>query len=346
MPHTARDDFPSRIFLNMQNTDKNIVYDVVIIGGGAAGFTAGLYAARSRMKVLLVERMGFGGQLLTYDKVENYPGFPEGISAFGLADLFSEQALRFGLETLNAEVVALHLEGPVKSIQLTDRPLQTRSVIIASGASCKKLGAKGEVELTGRGVSYCAVCDAPFFRGQDVAVIGGGDTAVEEALYLTKFARKVFLIHRREQLRATKVIQERALQHEKIQFIWNTAVLEVQGGQEGVDSLLLREVRTGETFKLPVNGVFIFVGLNPNVNFVPAGIKRDEWGFIMTDQEMATSIPGVFAAGDIRSKSLRQIVTAVGDGATAAFNAGRYIETEFHQLFDLKESIQCCSIPE
>ncbi|MFZ2444918.1 MAG: thioredoxin-disulfide reductase [Syntrophobacteraceae bacterium] len=308
---------------------ENKIYDMIIIGGGPAGLTAGLYAARARLDALLLEQMGFGGQLLTYERVDNYPGFPEGIGAYGLAELISAQALRFGLQTRNAEVRGLDLGGKIKRIILSDGWIETKTVVIASGASPNKLGAKGEIELTGRGVSYCAVCDAPFFRNQDVAVVGGGDTAIEEALYLTKFADKVHIVHRRERLRATPVIQEKAFQNEKISFILCKVVTAIEGGPGGVEGLSLRDVKSSEQSVLPVSGVFVFVGIKPNAAFIPPEIHRDPCGFICTDQEMATCIPGVYAAGDIRSKALRQIVTAVGDGATAAFNAGRYIEENF-----------------
>ncbi len=309
-------------------TDSN-TYDIIIIGGGPAGLTAGLYAARARMNVLLLEQMGFGGQLLTYEKVDNYPGFPEGIGAFGLAELISAQALRFGLQVRNAEVLALDLSDKTKSIILADGVLRAKAVIIATGASPNKLGVKGESELTGRGVSYCAVCDAPFYRDQEVAVVGGGDTAVEEAVYLTKFASRVHVIHRRDRLRATPIIQEKAFQNGKISFILCSVVTEIQGGPEGVAGLQLRDLRDSRTSTLPVSGVFMFVGIQPNVRAMPPEIERNAAGFILTDKEMATNVPGVFAAGDIRVKELRQIVTAVGDGATAAFNAGRYIEGNF-----------------
>ncbi|MHC1727870.1 MAG: thioredoxin-disulfide reductase [Syntrophobacteraceae bacterium] len=308
---------------------QNNIHDMVIIGGGPAGLTAGLYAARARLDAVLLEQMGFGGQLLTYERVENYPGFPEGIGAFGLAELISAQALRFGMQVRNAEVRGLDLSDKIKKVILTDGVLETKTIIIASGASPNKLGATGEVELTGRGVSYCAVCDAPFYRNQEVAVVGGGDTAIEEALYLTKFAKKVHIVHRRERLRATPVIQEKAFQNDKISFILCNVATEIKGGPEGVSGLIMRDVRSSAISELPVTGVFVFVGIKPNGGFIPKEIERDPRGFLYTDQEMATAIPGVFAAGDIRAKALRQIVTAVGDGATAAFNAGRYIESSF-----------------
>jgi len=308
---------------------ENKIRDIVIIGGGPAGLTAGLYAARARLDAVLLEQMGFGGQLLTYERVENYPGFPEGIGAFGLAELISAQALRFGLQVRNAEVRELDLTGKIKKIILSNDVIETKTVVIAAGASPNKLGVGGETELTGKGVSYCAVCDAPFYRNQDVAVVGGGDTAIEEALYLTKFASRVYVVHRRERLRATSIIQEKAFQNEKISFILCKTVTDIGGGAEGVRELRLCDVKSMEQTQLPVTGVFIFVGIKPNSHFIPLEVSRNNSGFIYTDQEMATSVPGVFAAGDVRAKELRQIVTAVGDGATAAFNAGRYIENTF-----------------
>jgi thioredoxin reductase (NADPH) len=307
----------------MQTPD---LYDTVIIGGGPAGLTAGLYAARARLRTLLLERMGFGGQLLTYERVDNYPGFPEGIGAYGLGELISAHALKFGLQTRNAEVIGIDSEGDVHAIRLADGVVHARTIIIASGASPNKLGVKGETELTGRGVSYCAVCDAPFYRNQEVAVVGGGDTAIEEAIYLTKFAGRVHVIHRRDRLRAAQLIQEKAFENGKISFIFNSIVTEIKGDSQGLERLVLKDTRTGGSSELPVNGVFVFVGIQPNTGYVPSEVHRDSQGFLHTDQEMATSVSGIFAAGDVRSKQLRQIVTAVGDGATAAFNAGRYIE--------------------
>ena len=306
--------------------EMNDVYDIVIIGGGPAGLTAGLYAARARMKTLLLERVGFGGQLLTYEKVENYPGFPEGIGAFSLGELFSAQALKFGLKTKTAEVRGLGLDTPVKTVETEAGSLPARTIVIASGASPHKLGVPGEVRYTGKGVSYCAVCDAPFFRNQEVAVVGGGDTAMEEAIYLTRFASRVYVIHRRDQLRATPVIQEKAASNPKITLVLDTVVEDVRGDEQGVNCLSLRGTKSRKASELPINGVFMFVGIRPNTGFLPPSVERDSLGFILTDQEMASSVPGVFAAGDVRAKQLRQIATAVGDGATAAFNAGRYIE--------------------
>ena len=309
---------------------KPELYDMVIVGGGPAGLTAALYACRARFKTLLVERIGLGGQLLTYEKVDNYPGFPEGITTFELTELFKAQAVRFGMEHRNAEVTSMDVSGPIKVLQTAEGPIQAKAVVVATGCAPRKLQVKGESEFTGRGVSYCAVCDGPFYRNQTVAVIGGGDTAVEEAVYLTKFASQVHIIHRRDALRAVKVIQEEAFANPKITIHWNRVVTEIHGGPQGVTELTLQDTRTGDVSRLEVSGVFVFVGLIPNTAWVPETIQRDPLGFVITDEAMATSVPGVFAAGDVRAKTLRQIVTAVGDGATAAFSAGRHIESPAH----------------
>ncbi|ROQ93552.1 thioredoxin-disulfide reductase [Desulfosoma caldarium] len=305
-------------------------YDMVIVGGGPAGLTAALYASRARYKTLLVERIGLGGQLLTYEKVDNYPGFPEGITTFELTELFKAQGLRFGMEHRSVEVTGLDLSGTIKVLHTPEGPMEAKAVIIATGCTPRKLQVKGEAEFTGRGVSYCAICDGPFYRNEEVAVIGGGDTAVEEAVYLTKFASHVHIIHRRNTLRAVKILQEEALANPKITVHWNRIVTEIQGGPQGVTGLVLQDTVTNASSELNVSGVFVFVGLVPNTQWVPEDVHRDALGFLITDNQMATSVPGVYAAGDVRSKSLRQIVTAVGDGATAAFCAGRYVESLAH----------------
>lgn len=311
-------------------SEVSTIYDVVIIGSGPAGCAAGIYAARARMRTLLVERFAPGGQLLNYEKVENYPGFVEPIEAFELARRFNDHVDSFGVERLQAEVTGLEVQGAVKEV-ITDRgTYAAKTIIIASGATPRALGVRGEREFIGTGVSYCGVCDAPFFREQDVAVVGGGDTAVEEAVYLSRFARKVYLIHRRDKLRAAMVLQERARSNEKISILWNTEVREIRGDKGGVEEIVLYSKSDSREYSLSVRGVFIFVGLNPNVSFVPPAVGRDEGGFIVTDEFMRTSVPGVFAAGDVRSKPLRQIVTAVSDGAIAAYSASFYIENNGH----------------
>ncbi len=301
------------------------IFDLIIIGGGPAGLTAYLYAARARLNCVLVEKLSPGGQVLVTDLVENYPGFPEPLSGFELMDRFLAQVKKLGLKIINGEVAKLEIEGELKRVIFTDgRKVTGRAVIIATGARPNRLGVPGEEKLTGRGVSYCATCDGPFFRDQEVAVIGGGNTAVQEAIFLTRFARRVYLVHRRDQLRAQKILQERALANEKITILWNRVVEEILG-EEQVEGLRLRHVQTGETETLKVQGVFVFVGISPQSEFVKGVLPTDEKGFIFTDAEMRTEVPGVFAAGDVRAKACRQIVTAAGDGATAAFMAEHYL---------------------
>jgi len=301
------------------------IYDLAIIGGGPAGLTAYLYAARARLNTVLIEKLSPGGQVLVTDFVENYPGFPEGLPGWELMDKFVAHVKKLGFTPKRGEVTALKIEGDLKKICLAEgEEILAKAVIIATGASPNKLGVPGEKELTGKGVSYCATCDGPFFRDQVVAVVGGGNTAVQEAIFLTKFAKKVFLIHRRDQLRAQKILQERAFANPKIEFIWNTVVEEILG-KEKVEGVRLKNRKTGKTSTLAVDGVFIFIGIRPQSEFVKGLLPTDERGFIITDCEMRTEIPGIFAAGDVRSKACRQIVTAAGDGATAAFMAEHYL---------------------
>jgi thioredoxin reductase (NADPH) len=300
--------------------------DLIIIGAGPGGLTAGLYAARARLKTLMLEKLSPGGQVLLTDWVENYPGFPEGISGFELVDKMRQQAERFGLVIENQEVSRLEL-SPDKKVVVTDKQsLETKALILTSGATPRKLGIEGEERLTGKGVSYCATCDGPFYRDQEVALIGGGDTAVEEALFLTRFVTRVHLIHRRDELRATKLLRERVMAQEKINIIWDTVATRVLGDTE-VKGVELKNVKTGDTSQLSVQGVFVFVGYIPNNELVKGQLDLDTLGFVVTDNDMQTSVPGVFAAGDIRSKILRQVATAVGDGATAVFAVERYLES-------------------
>jgi thioredoxin reductase (NADPH) len=300
--------------------------DLIIIGAGPAGLTAGLYAARARLKTILLERLAPGGQILTTDWVENYPGFPEGVSGFELVDRMKRQAEKFGLEIRNYEVNRLDSTAEKKVVVTPDNSLEARSLILACGASPQTLDIDGEAPLTGKGVSYCATCDGPFYRDQDVAVVGGGDTAVEEAIFLTRFAKKVYLVHRRDQLRAIKLLQDRALAEEKIEVVWDTIPTRIVGDTE-VAGLDTKNVKSGKESRLKVQGVFVFIGYRPNSELVQGKLELDEHGFVVTNADMETSIPGIFAAGDIRSKMLRQVSTAVGEGATAAFAAQKYLET-------------------
>ena len=299
--------------------------DLVIIGAGPAGLTAGLYAARSGIGTTLLERLSPGGQILTTDWVENYPGFPEGLSGFDLVDRMRRQAERFGLEIQSRDVTGFEPGGAGISLVTDTGELECKVLILACGATPKKLGIKGEDLLTGKGVSYCATCDGPFCRDQEVVVIGGGDTAVEEAIYLTRFASRVHLVHRRDELRAVKVLQDRAMAEEKINIVWDTIPTLIEG-ETGVEGVGLKNVKTGEESRVAVQGVFVFVGYNPNSELVKGKLELDDQGFVVTDNDMQTSVPGVFAAGDIRSKLLRQVATAVGEGATAAFAAEKYLE--------------------
>ena len=301
------------------------MHDLIIIGAGPAGLTAGLYAARGRLNALLLERLAPGGQVLTTDWVENYPGFPEGISGFELMEKMKTQAEHFDLPIRMEEVIELELR-PEKKVVITHKErLEAKALILTLGATPKKLGIEGEELLIGKGVSYCATCDGPFYRDQEVAVIGGGDTALEEALFLTRFAGRIHLAHRRDKLRAVKLLQDRAMAEEKIEFIWDTVPVRILG-ERGVEGIELKNVKTGEIARKEVQGVFVFIGTWPNADVFNGMVKQDENGFVITDEKMETSIPGVFAAGDIRSKVLRQISTAVGDGANAAFFAERFIE--------------------
>jgi thioredoxin reductase (NADPH) len=302
------------------------IYDVVIIGGGPAGLTAGLYTSRAQLKTLLVERMIMGGQVMTTTKVENYPGFPGGIDGPDLMVRFQEHCQEFGLEVAYGEVENLVDRGDTKSLTVDGKEILARAVIVTTGAEPRKLGVPGELEFTGRGVSYCATCDGAFFRNVPVAIVGGGDTAVEEALFLTRFASKVYIIHRRDQLRATSLLQERVRNNEKIEVLWNRTVKRVEGDTSGVKSLEMEDVLSRDKQSLPLEGVFVAIGVTPKAHFLAEVLKLDEEGYILTDAECRTSMPGVFAAGDVRKKILKQIATAVGDGAIAAIMAEKYLE--------------------
>lgn len=304
------------------------MYDIVVIGGGPAGLSAGLYAARSRMNVLIIEKGKFGGQATTTAELENYPGSIEECTGSSLAERMRQQAEGFGTKFVKDEIVDVDLSGDVKRIKGKQNEYEAKAVIIATGANPRLGGFDRELELRGRGVSYCATCDADFFEGLDIAVIGGGDSAITEALYLTKFAESVTVIHRRDALRAAKSLQEKAFANPKIKFIWDSVVTEAKG-DEILESLTVKNVKTGELSNLEVNGVFVFVGLTPITEVFQGKIELDGRGYIPTDADMRTNVPGVFAAGDVRVKSLRQVITAAADGAIAATIAEEYINEKF-----------------
>ncbi|NQT74412.1 MAG: thioredoxin-disulfide reductase [Chloroflexi bacterium] len=299
-------------------------YQVIIIGGGPAGLTAGMYATRAGLNTLLLEKMVPGGQITTSEWVENYPGFPQGISGFDLAQLMEEQARKHGLEIRMTEVTGMDISENQKIVKISEGDYSADAVIIAGGTEHAKLGIPGEEELVGRGLSYCATCDGPFFRDREVAVVGGGDVAIADALFLSRFSSKVSVIHRRDQLRASKILQDRAFANEKIEFIWDTVVDAIDGG-DTVKALQLRNVKTEDKSNLQVGGVFMAVGTKPNTEYLAELLKLGPNGTIPVNNQMETAIPGVFAAGDIREGSIRQVVAAAGDGAIAAMAAERFI---------------------
>jgi len=308
------------------------IYDAIIIGGGPAGLTAGIYLSRARINTLLIEKALPGGQAVLTEIIENYPGFPHGITGPELMQKMEEQAVGFSLKIEYGEVVEVKIkedkedkEDKVKMIKINNKEYKTLAIILASGAEASKLGVPGEEELRGRGISYCATCDAPFFKDQKIVVVGGGDMAIEEALYLTKFVREVTIIHRRDRLRATKILQERVFVNKKINFVWDSVVTKILGNEK-VEGVLVQNKKTGEEREISCQGVFVFVGNIPNSKFLNELIKLDKKGYILTDDNMMTSQEGIYACGDVRKKLLRQVVTACGEGATAAFAAQKYIE--------------------
>ncbi|MFN8585126.1 MAG: thioredoxin-disulfide reductase [Dehalococcoidia bacterium] len=302
--------------------------DIAIVGGGPAGLAAGLYAARALRRTVLWERGVIGGQIATTSTVENYPGFAEGVNGLDLALAMRQQAERFGLETRYEAISELRRAGDGFILASAEGEVPARAVIVTAGAEAIRLGVPGEAELTGRGVSYCATCDAAFFRDVPVAIVGGGDAAIDEALFTTRYASKVYLIHRRDELRASKVLQERAFASSKIELIWNTVVERVDG-EAAVESLQLRDVRTGERRSLPVAAMFVFVGQRPASELLRGLTRLDAGGHAIVNEWMETDVPGLFAAGDIRAQSARQLVTAAGDGVTAAIRAERYLAERF-----------------
>ena len=301
-------------------------YQLIIIGGGPAGLSAGLYASRSKLDTLLIEKAGLGGQILNAEMVENYPGFPQGISGSELGALIAQQATKYGLPTAFAEVQGIEIRGAEKIVSTSESQYRAKALIIAAGSEYSKLEVPGEEEFTGRGVSYCAMCDGAFFRDQVVAVVGGGNVALNDALFLTRFATKVIVIHRRDQLRATRILQDRAFANPRIEFLWDTVVESITGDKL-VREIRLRNVKTGKGSSLVVSGIFVAVGLRPNTGYLKGLLKLDDGGFIPVNNQMETEVPGIFAAGDIRAGSIRQVVSAAGDGATAAIAAERFLSS-------------------
>lgn len=305
----------------MRDKSTEKLYDLIIIGGGPAGLTAAIYAQRAKLNCLLLEKVGLGGQIALSDVIENYPGVGS-LSGAELMAKFEEQAKSFGAQIDFAEVEQVEDKGSYRIVKTTNGELKTKTVLIATGAKPRKLGVPGEAIFAGKGVSYCATCDGFFFKGKDVVVVGGGDTAVKEGVYLSKLAKKVTIIHRRDQLRAEKIIQEKAFAQPNINFIWDSVVTEIFG-QEKVAGVKVRNVKTNIETELTTDGVFIFIGITPNADFIEAA--KDKNGFIITDKFMATSMPGVYAAGDVRDTPLRQVATAVGDAAIAVASIGELL---------------------
>lgn len=317
------------VSLNLQSPllgegSQTEVQDVIVLGGGPAGLTAGLYAARAGRRTLLLERGVPGGQVATTELIENYPG-GTATSGPALMAQVEEQARRFGVEIVTAEVAGLTTQDGIHVLHTDVGDWRTRTLIIATGAHPARLGVEGEDIYRGQGVSYCATCDGPFFRNEVVAVVGGGDSAIQEADYLTRFAREVVVIHRRDNLRAARALQERAFANPRIRFVWNQMVERVAGNGR-MEKLVLRDVQTGERSELAAGAVFVYVGMHPNTEFLRGVVELDEQGYVITDEEMRTSVPGIFAAGDVRRKSFRQMVTATADGAIAANSADHYLQ--------------------
>jgi len=301
-------------------------FDIVIVGGGPGGLTAGMYGARANLKTVLIEKYLPGGQIAVTEEVEDYPGF-EHITGAELASKMTEHAKKFGLEIISDEIVSVHSESAGRKVAVgaSGALYVGKQMIVSTGGSPVHLGVPGEKEFAGRGVSYCAICDGAFFKNQIIAVAGGGDAAVEEGMFLTKFGSKVILIHRRDKLRAQKIIQERAFRNPKMEFVWDSVIERIEGDAK-VRSLLLRNLKTGHTSTLDVGALFVFVGFRPNSHILPEDVKKTDAGYLITDYKMETSIPGIYACGDVRDQLVRQVTNAVGDGTTAAMAAVKRIE--------------------
>ena len=301
-----------------------MLYDVIVIGGGPGGYTAALYAARANLSVAILEKLSPGGQMGTTDVIDNYPGFPQGVNGFELAMQMKEGAERFGAQTQLAEVTQVELAGQVKTIHISGGDYQARTVVLATGAHPRELGLPGERELRGRGVSYCATCDGMFYRGKTVVVVGGGNTAVSDVLYLSRLCEKVYLVHRRDTLRASKVYLDPLQKAENVEFVWDSEVKQLLRDQ-AVTGVRVRNKKTGEERDIPCGGVFVAVGYLPNTELYRGQVELDEAGYVLADETTQTNLPGVFAVGDLRKKPLRQVVTAASDGAVAAHFIEEYL---------------------
>jgi len=300
-------------------------YDILILGGGPAGLTAGIYAGRAQLKVALLEKLAPGGQVAVTEWIENYPGFEEGVSGAELMQRTQKQAKKFGLEFLTGTITNIELKGAVKKVKTNQEEYQAKAIIISTGTEHKLLGVPGEEKFKGRGVSYCATCDGPFFKEKDIVVVGGGNSGIQEGLYLTRFVRSIKLVEFLDHLNAEKILQHKAQENSKFTFFLNHKVLSINGEQK-VTSVSVEDRKTGKSKELQADGVFIWVGMIPNTKFLQSKVELDEYGYIITDEKMQTSIPGVYAAGDVRKKDIHQIVTALGDGAIAAEFALKYLE--------------------
>ena len=305
-----------------------MLYDAAVIGAGPAGITAALYLVRSGVSVALVESAAPGGQVLSTAEIENYPGFPKGVKGWELADLFDAHLAEYPVARVRGDVASVEaVEGGLYRIALAEgEAIEAKAIVVCTGAKHRDLGAPGEDSFRGRGVSYCAVCDGNFYRGRDVVVVGGGNSALEEALYLSRIVNKVYLVHRRDAFRGAKVYENKIRETENIELVTKSVIDEIRGGNAGMDSVVVRNVENGDIRVIEAEGLFVYVGMAPVSSFLPAQVERDAAGFIITDAEMCTSTPGIFAAGDVRAKRCRQVSSAVGDGATAATAALTYLE--------------------
>ncbi len=306
---------------------ENKLYDVMIIGGGGAGLTAALYTSRANLSTILFEKLVVGGQIASTDLVENYPGFTEGILGAEIAQKMESQAVRYGTQIIYEEVKGLSRKGDVFEAISGETCYSARAVILAMGASFRMIGVPNEKELTGKGVSYCATCDGAFFKGKKVIAVGGGDSALQEGIFLTRFAERVTIVHRRDKLRASPILQERAKMNAKISFIWDAVVDKIEG-EKKVEAVLLKNVKTGEVQKFPTEGIFVFIGHDPNSGLAKGFVALDEKGYVVTDVSLATSVPGVFAAGEVRQGAVRQLVSACGEGCAAALSAQAFLDEQ------------------